>query len=209
MDDVFATARPRDSRPGDLVAQLVVVCQANIARSPLGMALLEHEAQERRGLATPVWVRSAGVQALEGNAAAAESARQAERLGVDLSRHRAAQLTAADVEACDLVLTMTESQRQWAVRQHPAAVGWVFTLPELARLCRAMKPMADDQARERIRLAARLANAARPFVPRPDGPEDVEDPYGGPREGYQRMADEVHELVREVADTLFGPVRTR
>ncbi len=209
MDDVFATARPRDPRPGDQVAQIIVVCHANIARSPLGMALLDHEARERRGTGTPVWVRSAGVQAIAGNPAAAESARQAERLGVDLSHHRAAQLSATDVEEADLVLTMTESQRQWAVRQHQAAVGWVFTLAELARLCRAMKPMADDQARERIRLAARLANAARPFVPRPDGPEDVVDPYGGPREGYARMGDEVHALVLDVADTLFGPIRAR
>ncbi len=58
--------------------------------------------------------------------------------------------------------------------------------------------------RERIRFVARLANGSRAYVSRPDGPEDVADPYGGPRQGYEVMAAEVERYVDAIAPQLFG-----
>lgn len=205
--DLFDDSGPSvaDPRPGDPVAQVVVVCHANIARSPLGMAMVAHHAQARLGESADVWVRSAGVHARPGLAAAEESRHQASLRGLDLSHHRAAVLTRDDVATTDLVLTMSEKQRAHAVRLHPPAAGWTFTLPELARLCASLDPLDPSlPPRERIRQVARLASSARPYVPRSVDPEDVADPYRGTAEDYARMAELVEAQVEVIADVLFG-----
>lgn len=209
LRDLFGAVS--DPRPEDPVAEILVVCHANIARSPLAMALLEAEAHRRLGPTADVWVRSAGVHALEGQPAAAESVRQADLRGLDLSRHRGAALTRRDVEGVDLVLTMTERQRSAAVRLCQAAHQRVFTLPEFARLCESVDPDeladADAAVRERVRRAVTAAHRQRPRVPRPDEPEDVADPFGGPRRGYERMAAELESHVARIAPLLFGGPR--
>lgn len=208
--DLFDDAGPStpDPRPGDPVAEVVVVCHANIARSPLGMAMVAHQAQSRLGAAADVWVRSAGVHARPGLAAAEESRRQASLRGLDLSPHRAAVLTRDDVADSDLVLTMSEKQRAHAVRLHPPAAGWTFTLPEMARLCASLDPVAPSlPPRERVRRVARMAAAARPYVARANEPEDVADPYRGTAEDYDRMAALVEGQVEVIAQVLFGGSR--
>lgn len=203
--DPFSRA-PDVPRPDDTVAQLVVVCHANICRSPLAMAMLESEAWRRRGAEAEVWVRSAGVRARDGLPAAEDTRWQADERGLDLGAHRSARLERRDVADADLVVTMTESQRDDAVRLHPPSTGWTFTLPELARLAEHVDvdALAGLGTRDRVREAVRRAAAARPRVPRPATPEDVDDPHGGPREGYAVMGDRVAGLVADVAALLFG-----
>lgn len=197
-----------DPRPDDHVAEIMVVCTANICRSPLAEALLQAEAIRRVGPDAPVWVRSTGVHALEGHTAASGTLSEAEVRGLDLSAHRGALTTREDVARADLVLTMTESHRAAVNARAPGSTAHVFTLREFARLANALKPLDGDLGvRERIRFLARSAHGARAYVARPAGPEDVADPYGGPREGYGRMASEIEDLVAAVAPQLFGPVR--
>lgn len=202
------TTRPTGPRPDDPVVQVVVVCHANIARSPLAMVLLEAEARRRVGRDAPVWVRSAGVHAVVGSPAATRSREEAAARGLDLSSHRAEQLVAADVADADLVVTMTERQRDHAARLVTGAAARVFSLVELARLCRALPDGTAEPApvRVRIRDAVGRAHALRATVPAGARPEDVDDPYGGPDAAYARMAREVERLVRDVARPLLGPV---
>ena len=196
----------RGPRPDDHVAEIMVVCTANICRSPLAEALLEEEARRRLGKDPPVWVRSSGVHALEGHRAAGGTLTEASQRGLDLSAHRGSLTTRDDVMRCDLVLTMTESHRAAVNARAPGASSHVFTLREFARLSSALKPLDDDLGpRERVRFLVRLAHGARAYVARPNEPEDVSDPYGGPDEGYRRMATEVESLVHEIAPQLFGP----
>lgn len=203
--DPFATA-PAAPRPDDPVAQVVVVCHANLARSPLVMVLLEREVADRCGARPEVWVRSAGVMARDGLPAAEDSRDQARRRGLDLAAHRSARLDRGDVADADLVVTMTESQRDAAARLAPGATAWTFTLPELARLTPHVDPSGLDELppRDRLREAVRRAAAARARVARPDRPEDVADPYGGPAAGYDAMARIVEGLVADVAGVLLG-----
>lgn len=202
MTDVFDEADPR---PDDEIAQVLVVCTANIARSPLLMAMLEHEARRRVGPDAPVWVQSAGVHALVMESAAQGSAEEAVERGLDLSRHRAQQVDAGLVADADLVITLSESHRSKILHLVPRAQAHVFTVRELARLAAAMKPLPDGlQPRRRVRLLARIAHGARPYVARPDEREDVRDPYGGPRIGFAMMAAELDELVAAIAPQLFG-----
>lgn len=204
--DVFGAHVPMP-RPGDPVAEILVVCHANIARSPLAMAMLEAEARARLGRAADVvWVRSAGVRARDGHPAASESARQAAQRGLDLGAHRSAMIDRAAVASGDLVLTMTESQRTDVARLVPGANRRTFTLPEFARLCGALPPVPGQESlRAHVRAVVDAADRARAYVPRPATPEDVADPFGGPREGYARTAIELEALVAAVADRLFPP----
>lgn len=205
MTDPFAPRDVPDPRPGDEVAQVVVVCTANIARSPLVMALVEDQARERLGADAPVWVTSSGVEGLVGEPAVGETRRQAEARGLDVSTHRAARTEADEVAEADLVLTMTERHREVVLRLHPSAVGWVFTLPELARLCDALRPIETGlPPRAHLRAAVQVAHAARLRVPRPDEPEDVRDPFGRPAEAYEAMAALVEDQVASIAPQLFG-----
>lgn len=189
----------------DQVADVLVVCTGNIARSPFCEGLLREHARRRWGADAPVRVRSVGVHGLDGRGAVAEMQEEATSRGVDLSSHRGAAVRPDDVRDADLVLAMTESHRRRLVQTVPVAKERVFTLKELARLLRAVEPPDDDLAAgERVRAVARRAHRARPRAPRATGPEDVRDPYGGARAGYREVAAEIDDLVSEIAPVLFG-----
>lgn len=203
-----AGRRQTDPRPGDPVAHVLVVCRANVARSPLASALLEAEVRRRLGSDEQVWVRSAGTDAWAGMPAAEYTRREAEQRGVDVTTHRAAPLTPEDIALSDVVVTMSEGQRAHVVRMCPVARDRAFTLPELARLCAAMAMDCDrsvESVRARVRTVVALAARMRQQLQPPPDAEDVADPYGGPREGFARMAVLVEQSVSVVADCLLGP----
>lgn len=196
-----------DPRPGDPVAHVLVVCRANVARSPLARALLEAEVHRRFGSDEQVWVRSAGTDAWAGMPAAEHTRREAERRSLDLMAHRAASLSPEDVALADVVVTMSEQQRAHVVGMCPVARDRVFTLLELARLC-AVTTTGSGRSKEpvRARLRSVVARAARTrqHLPPPREAEDVADPYGGPRAGFAHMAALIEAAVSVVADCLLG-----
>jgi protein-tyrosine phosphatase len=211
--DLFeSSGRPRDPRPDDHVVQIVVVCTGNVARSPLAMAMLEHEARRRLGPDAPVWVSSSGVHGLDGARAVAEARTQAEHRGIDLGHHRGSVTDGADVERADLVLTMTEAQRALVLRRGPRASRHVFTLLEFARLLGGVDPAqlpSSATPRARVRAAVAAAHGVRAHIPRPAAAEDVDDPYGLPMEVYDELGRRFDDLIPAVAETLFGPVTGR
>lgn len=75
-------------------------------------------------------VISAGLGALSGRAPDPHAVELMGDHGVDISGHRAQQLTRAVAMRADLILVMDNAQRQEIQRLHPATTGRVFRLGE-------------------------------------------------------------------------------
>lgn len=186
-------------------AHLLVVCTANVARSPLGAAVLRTHADHRLGAASgAVVVTSAGVNARDGDRAAPGSIACARSWGIDLVDHRSRGLELDEVEDADLVLTMSTRQREAVLREIPGALDHVFTWVELVRLLRGAEVPATDDVGERVRAAARVAHHRRPLLPAPRRDEDVADPFGGPIDAFVEMANLLADGGDVLGPALFG-----
>lgn len=110
--------------------RILFVCTGNTCRSPMAAALLADYIKQS-GLSDRYQVLSRGLAA--GSSPASEFARVAmRRRGLNLDEHYACQLTRADVQAVDLILTMTQAHKEIILRAMPEAAGKVFTLTEYA-----------------------------------------------------------------------------
>jgi protein-tyrosine phosphatase len=155
------------------MSRLLVVCTANICRSPMAQSMLVH----RLG---PAWqVASAGTLARPGQPMTPMAAEVVAARGIPLVEHRSRRLEPALVEAADLILTATREHRAAVVGMVPRALRRTVTLRELARLARLGGPAAS------VAELVALRGAVVPARPEDD---DLEDPYGGPREGYEQCA---------------------
>lgn len=83
---------------------VIVVCTGNICRSPMAAGLLASRLPE--SLCTTIHVHSAGTHALQGYPAAEHAIETMARIGIDISSHRARQLTLEMVRKASLILTM-------------------------------------------------------------------------------------------------------
>jgi protein-tyrosine phosphatase len=104
-----------------MIRSVLVICEGNICRSPLAAALLARALPD-------VSVTSAGTHALAGHPADATIADIARQDGVSLDSHVATQVDASLVRDADLILTMTQAQRDWVLDAAPFARGKVFRL---------------------------------------------------------------------------------
>jgi protein-tyrosine phosphatase len=102
---------------------ILTLCVGNICRSPTAEALLKQHFPQKT-----VW--SAGLSALVGNSADPFSIEVAAAHGVDLSAHRAQQVSQWMCQTVDLILVMEQSHKT-ALEQHfPMIRGKVFRLGE-------------------------------------------------------------------------------
>ena len=97
----------------------------------MARALLDHALAEQ-GLADRVTVDSAGTYALVGHPASEGSVRAMARRGIDISDHRAKQLTRDLVDEADLILVMEEHHRRSIFVTWPKAIAKTLLLSELA-----------------------------------------------------------------------------
>ncbi len=126
-----------------------------------GGAVAAGEARRRAG----VRVSSAGIAAHEGDSATPEAVRALSERGVDISGHRARQVTAEMIAEADLVLTMTAAHKDAVVKLSSGAAGKVFTIREFARGA-AENPEAGVGAVDRRAetVKARLEEKRRHFL---------------------------------------------
>lgn len=100
--------------------RILVVCIGNICRSPMAERLLQD------ALGPDYTLHSAGLGALVGQPADACARELMAARGSPIEAHRAQQLTAELVRQHDLILVMTQRQKQEVESQYPSARGRVF-----------------------------------------------------------------------------------
>jgi len=117
--------------------QILVLCIGNICRSPMAEGMLKRALPDRV-------VRSAGLGALIGKPADPLSVQLMTEQGIDITEHRAQQISAALVAQAELILVMDAEQKKYVETQYVGARGKVF------RLCEASKADIPDPYREGI-----------------------------------------------------------
>jgi protein-tyrosine phosphatase len=100
-----------------MLDRVLMICTGNICRSPMAEGLLRARF-ERRGKGS---VESAGLAALEGRPADPIAVALLAERGIDLTGHRARQLTPELLARFDLVLVMEAAQQRRLVTLAPAA----------------------------------------------------------------------------------------
>jgi protein-tyrosine phosphatase len=102
---------------------ILVVCVGNICRSPVAEALLKAHFPDMR-----IW--SAGLAALVGKPADPTASAIAAQSGVDLSGHRAQQISGWMCSEAELILVMETGHRSELEQQFPLARGKIHRLGE-------------------------------------------------------------------------------
>src|SRR5687767_9878553 len=90
---------------------IVTVCTANICRSPMAAALLQHALAAQPDPLRSWRVISAGVAARTGEPVSENSVLALKKVGIDISQHRAQPLTQQLLDEALAVICMTESHR--------------------------------------------------------------------------------------------------
>lgn len=109
--------------------RILVVCTANICRSPVAAALLRDRFRQR-GLAD--WkVSSAGTWALMSRGASRYSIEVARRGGLDITDHRSTMVDEAQLRNADLVLTMEVGHAEALRAEFPEQAHKVYMIAEM------------------------------------------------------------------------------
>jgi len=110
---------------------VIFVCTGNVCRSPMAAGLF-YDRLVRDKADGRVGVRSAGLWALEGQAASAYALQVMEEHGLDISAHRGRNLTQVDVDEADLILVMTRRHADIIARDFRRTEDKVFLVSEMA-----------------------------------------------------------------------------
>jgi protein-tyrosine phosphatase len=194
-----------------MTRHLLVVCTANVCRSPVAEHLLRQRLADRCDGDGESWVvHSAGIGRYRMEVDA-QTRRAVAPFGVDLSGHRPRVLDAATVvtEGANLVLTMTREHLRTVAALVPQAWPRTFTLKELARRSGATGPPRPGES---VPAWLQRLSAGRKagHLLQPDASDDVADPYGLSQRHYDVMVSEVRDAIDVLLSTLWaGRIRGR
>ena len=174
---------------------IVVLCTANVCRSPMAAALL---ARRLSALGVTARVRSAGMLR-GGDPPLPEVVSVMAGYGIDIAAHRSRVACAADLARASLVLAMARDNLRYAVVTEPGAWPRAFTLRELIRRGERIGPRPPGEpfpgwlsrvheGRERTAL---LGDSAE---------DDVPDPAGQPLRAYEDVARLLDRSVARMAE---------
>jgi protein-tyrosine phosphatase len=194
------------------MTDVLVLCAANMCRSPMAARLLARELQTRglaaREVPAPdpgVTVRSAGLLVDGEPPAPLATSAMADR-GLDISAHRSRVVRPADLTAAGLVLVMARAQLREAVVLVPEAWPRAFTLKELVRRGEQIGPRPSGMSLPGwLAMAHEGRDRAALLGDSPD--DDVADPIGGPPQAFAQTADLLSDLTHRLADLCWPAAR--
>lgn len=174
--------------------RLLVVCTANISRSPLGEGLLQE-------LLPEAIVTSAGIRAAHHLDIDPRSLRYAAGRGIDLSAHRPRQLerNVLATDGADLVLVMTREHVRELANIELSATKRTFTFKEFVR--RSQRAEFGDGSVGSFVQALSSERSSRDLLG-DDPRDDVADPYGRSETTFMNVAAELETLCEQIAHTL-------
>ena len=111
------------------MAEILIVCTANICRSPVGEALLRDRLQ-KRGLSD--WtIKSAGTWAQSKRSASTYSVEIMTEQGLDITDHQAQMIKLSHMKKADLILCMETGHKEALQAEFPPYAKKVYMLSEM------------------------------------------------------------------------------
>lgn len=166
-----------------------MVCTANVCRSPMAAAILQHHLDEA---GIDAVVTSAGTMGPNGLPVDPEAVAAVARWGIDLSAHQprvfSKEIGAED--GADLIITMERQHLRHVVAADRRTWVRTYTLKELTRRIADAGPMATQDGLASWTSALGTGRRAADMMR--DSPlDDIADPYGLGRAAVTRTADEL------------------
>ncbi len=109
---------------------ILIVCSANICRSPIAEAILKRLVADRPD-ADQWHIESAGTWANYGSPAAMLSQFVVQKMGLDISTHQSRPATLELVQQFDLILTMEDQQKEGLALQFKPYADRIFMISEM------------------------------------------------------------------------------
>lgn len=109
--------------------KILFVCQANMCRSVMAEALFDQESK-KQGLDADV--NSAGLMGFAGTAPTFETVSVMKDAGVDVKDHETRPLSPSDIRDSELVITMTQAQKELILKKIGQEGTKILTLSESA-----------------------------------------------------------------------------
>lgn len=110
---------------------ILFVCTANVCRSPMASAIFQRQLEE--SFPDEIWrVESAGTWAIDGMAVAIGSTQIMRSRGLDISGHRARNISAELLAEFDLILTMENGHKEALRAEFPQYAARIYLLSEMA-----------------------------------------------------------------------------
>ncbi len=178
---------------------IMVLCTANVCRSPMAAALL---ARRLAVLGVTLPVRSAGMIRC-GDPPHPEVISVMASYGIEIASHRSCVARAADLTAASLVLAMARDNLRYAVITEPGVWPRAFTLKELIRRGEQIGPRPPGEPFAQW-LSRAHAGRERTSLLGDSAEDDVADPAGGPRRAYAATASLLDQLVMRLAELGWG-----
>jgi protein-tyrosine phosphatase len=191
-----------DQNGADLV-RVLVICRANVCRSPIAARMLKARLQER---GAGVVVDSAGLS-VEEPGPNESLVRSAAEWNLDLSDHRPRVLAVDDTRSASLIVTMEHHQVSEVVMLDPDAWPRTFTLREAVR--RADTTGSRSNQESFAEWVARLHYGRSRLGLVGAWHDDVSDPAGQPSSELERTVGELDVLTSRLTDAAWPRTRIR